>query len=617
MSNIQLLTEGQEGYGLLVETDAGLISSNLTNRNRKIFEDLNLRAKRDDFDGHFYIDCKLQEADVLNRNGRVYPRAILEKQINEYQKLINDYAAINEADHPECHRETAEVFTESGWKLIKDVVVGEKVFTLNTETNQIELQPVLTVINEEYNGEMISLKGRYMDLLVTPNHRFYVNNNKKEKLFITAQEILDNNTNSLFIPKKLSWSENEQNKEDIFILKALTDDEVAYNIKTELYEKYKKDLEIPMDLWMSFMGIFLAEGSSGLGKELKTRKSKNNTEYESSVSGYRITITQKKQQGIDLIKDLLDKLPFEYTITGKDGGKKTFNINDIRLYKYLSPLGNCYNKYIPVELKNIKPNYLEELLKWFHIGDGKTVGQNNKKEIFSTSKKLIEDLFEILIKTGGWGNIRYEDRGDRIIKENGVERLIKKENTSRIYFITFYKTNNIWLDKRTSLKVEKQDYNGKVVCIETSNSTFLVRDNGYALWNGNSVTISLQNISHRIAKTWWSNNAVYGTLDIIVSDSFLREGLGWTIGDKIALYLQRNLKLGISSRGLGSVKKVGGKNIVQDDFELICFDLVATPSTPNAYLFLETKDDTLKESVQESNNNVKKYDDSIRKIIGN
>ena len=101
-----------------------------------------------------------------------------------------------------------------------------------------------------------------MDLLVTPNHRFYVNNNKKEKFFITAQEILDNNTNSLFIPKKLSWSENEQNKEDVFILKALTDDEVAYNIKTELYEKYKKDLEIPMDLWMSFMGIFLAEAVS-------------------------------------------------------------------------------------------------------------------------------------------------------------------------------------------------------------------------------------------------------------------------------------------------------------------------------------------------------------------
>jgi len=86
---VQLLKEGQEGYGLLVETDAGIISNDLTLNNKRIFEDLNSKVRKNDFDSHFYIDCKLQEADVLNRNGRVYPRAILEKQINEYQKLIN------------------------------------------------------------------------------------------------------------------------------------------------------------------------------------------------------------------------------------------------------------------------------------------------------------------------------------------------------------------------------------------------------------------------------------------------------------------------------------------------------------------------------------------------
>jgi hypothetical protein len=48
--------------------------------------------------------------------------------------------------------------------------------------------------------------------------------------------------------------------------------------------------------------------------------------------------------------------------------------------------------------------------------------------------------------------------------------------------------------------------------------------------------------------------------------------------------------LGISSRGVGSLKKVGERNEVQDDFELICFDLVSSPSTPGAYLF-SNKDD--------------------------
>jgi hypothetical protein len=53
-----------------------------------------------------------------------------------------------------------------------------------------------------------------------------------------------------------------------------------------------------------------------------------------------------------------------------------------------------------------------------------------------------------------------------------------------------------------------------------------------------------------------------------------------------ANYLRQGVTLGISSRGVGSLKKIGEQNEVQDDFELICFDLVSSPSTPGAYLFL-------------------------------
>ncbi len=48
--------------------------------------------------------------------------------------------------------------------------------------------------------------------------------------------------------------------------------------------------------------------------------------------------------------------------------------------------------------------------------------------------------------------------------------------------------------------------------------------------------------------------------------------------------------MGVSSRGVGSLKKVGERNEVQDDFELICFDLVSSPSTPGAYLFPNADD---------------------------
>ncbi len=104
-----------------------------------------------------------------------------------------------------------------------------------------------------------------------------------------------------------------------------------------------------------------------------------------------------------------------------------------------------------------------------------------------------------------------------------------------------------------------------------------------------SSVVSLLNVSHRIVKMWWGSgadeNILYGTLEIITSPAYMRDGVVCMIGDKIVEYLKRGIKLGISSRGVGSLKEVRGENIVQDDFELICFDLVASPSTPGAYLF--------------------------------
>jgi hypothetical protein len=108
-----------------------------------------------------------------------------------------------------------------------------------------------------------------------------------------------------------------------------------------------------------------------------------------------------------------------------------------------------------------------------------------------------------------------------------------------------------------------------------------------------SSIISLQNISHMITKMWWGTgeqeNVLYGQMKIIVSPGYIKYGVISVVGDKIVLYLQNKIKLGISSRGVGTLKEINGENLVQDDFELIGFDLVATPSTPGAFLFPEKR----------------------------
>jgi len=108
-----------------------------------------------------------------------------------------------------------------------------------------------------------------------------------------------------------------------------------------------------------------------------------------------------------------------------------------------------------------------------------------------------------------------------------------------------------------------------------------------------SSLIDLDRVSHIITEVWWEGNVLMGKLRLLTTPGFHERGVCSSKGDLAANYLRQGVTLGISSRGVGSLKKVGEQNEVQDDFELICFDLVSSPSTPGAYLF-SNPDDRMK-----------------------
>ncbi len=117
-----------------------------------------------------------------------------------------------------------------------------------------------------------------------------------------------------------------------------------------------------------------------------------------------------------------------------------------------------------------------------------------------------------------------------------------------------------------------------------------------------SSLIDLDRVSHSISEVWWEDNVLMGKIKLLTSPGFHERGIVSTKGDMAANYLRQGVTLGISSRGVGSLKKVGEQNEVQDDFELICFDLVSSPSTPGAYLFLNPEDkDKYDENLEEEN----------------
>jgi hypothetical protein len=105
-----------------------------------------------------------------------------------------------------------------------------------------------------------------------------------------------------------------------------------------------------------------------------------------------------------------------------------------------------------------------------------------------------------------------------------------------------------------------------------------------------SSLIDLDRVSHIITDIWWDKNILMGKLKLLTSPGFHERGIVSTKGDIAANLMRQGVTLGISSRGVGSLKKVGERNEVQDDFELICFDLVSSPSTPGAYLFSQPEE---------------------------
>ena len=101
-----------------------------------------------------------------------------------------------------------------------------------------------------------------------------------------------------------------------------------------------------------------------------------------------------------------------------------------------------------------------------------------------------------------------------------------------------------------------------------------------------SSIIAADRISHNILETWWEGKTLMGKMEILMSPGFINYGIVSTKGDEVANLLRNKIKIGVSSRGVGSLKEgKNGEQIVQDDFEIICWDVVTAPSTPDAWIF--------------------------------
>ena len=106
-----------------------------------------------------------------------------------------------------------------------------------------------------------------------------------------------------------------------------------------------------------------------------------------------------------------------------------------------------------------------------------------------------------------------------------------------------------------------------------------------------SSIINLANVSHMVIDIWMDGPAVMGKCKVLDTPA----------GQILRSLVDAGVKIGISSRGMGSVKEHQGQTIVEDDFQLICFDIVSEPSTPNAFMAI-SESKLMNDQVRKKNN---------------
>ena len=158
---------------------------------------------------------------------------------------------------------------------------------------------------------------------------------------------------------------------------------------------------------------------------------------------------------------------------------------------------------------------------------------------------------------------------------------------------------------------DKQNGNGRVYPYEVlkremENYNKIVEDNRACgeLDHPDDSVVNLKNVSHIITKIWWEGKDVLGKIKVLDTPS------GRILKDLV----KAGVKLGISSRGLGSVTESNGGTVtVESDFQLICFDMVSEPSTPDAYMYPKGQGSMSARLREVKDNNI---NDLFKKILG-
>ena len=355
-----------------------------------------------------------------------------------------------------CYDEGTEVLTKVGWKFFKDLKWSDRICTLNPDTRRIEYQPPEALVAYSHHKRLISIQNRSLDILVTPDHNMYVQSQQDFKKkrgrysFVKAKNLQSQSV----IMRTGEWAGVE---EGVFMIPAV---EVVDLRRSQGQVQTTKAVEIPMDSWLKFMGIWMSDGWTS-------------RRHGEGLGSYSVGIAQKKSPQRDEIRRMLDALPFRFA-----GDEKGFYCYDKRLGSYLEQFGGAREKFVPGFIKDLSSRQIRLFLEWFTKGDGIQM-RNGFRIFYTASGRLAGDIQELLLKIGRVGLVKSRRReGKRWIVDHYAD-----STRTQYEVIERVRKINSWIDKRDMKTV---NYNGLVYCATVKNHVMYVRRNGKPFWCGNT-----------------------------------------------------------------------------------------------------------------------------------
>ncbi len=325
---------------------------------------------------------------------------------------------------PNCYTPDGEVLTRVGWKFWPDLLEDDEVCTLVDGRIEFERPQSLTI--GDFDGELVGWESPTVDLLVTPGHNMYVQDDHARKPMFFESAIEASAKNRTIMRGGGEWH--------------------AADDSSQLPEFYKGTLKA----WAALLGIHIADGFC-----------KNRSVQFGNCPEH------KQKEFIDIAQNA--------GYTAKMYGKDLY-INSKELADHFRTFGKAHEKYVPQYVKDSSREVIESFLYGYGCGDG---SRREKARVFTTvSKRLADDVQEMLLKIGRYGAIRTRDRRGESHMLNGVEC----KNTRICYDVQ----ENI---ERLKAGLEtancfREAYKGRVYCCTVTSHIIYVRRNGKATWQG-------------------------------------------------------------------------------------------------------------------------------------